>query len=180
MLKALLIDHHDSFTFNIKAWLKLRFDVFVVDCAEVAAVDVQDYDLVILSPGPKAPSDYPLSKNFLQNLPAHKPVLGICLGMQMMNEIESGTVCTYSPPVHGKTSPLLSDASHFNNLQVARYHSLKCEMVNSFDIIASSESLPMIVRHKTKNWLGLQFHPESFLTQKPETFLQEVVDLCSQ
>ena len=179
MLKALLVDHHDSFTFNIKAWLKPRFAVSVIDCGAVDQANPADYDLVIISPGPKTPGDYPLSKTFLKNIPANKPVLGICLGLQMMNEIESGTVREYYPPVHGKTSKLISSASQFNNLKVARYHSLKCEMADSFEVIATSETIPMIVRHKNKNWLGMQFHPESFLTEKPETFLQAVVDLCS-
>lgn len=180
MLTAVLIDHHDSFTYNIKAWLKSRFAVSVVDCSEVSQVKPENYDLVIISPGPKTPNDYPQSKAFLKILPANKPVLGICLGMQMMNEIENGQVKAYYPPVHGKTSALTSDNANYNHVQVARYHSLKCEMAGAFEIIATSENIPMIVRHKNKKWLGLQFHPESFLTGKPETFLQAAVDLCSR
>ena len=180
MLKAVLIDHHDSFTYNIKAWLKSRFAVSVVDCSEVSQIKPEDYDLVIISPGPKTPGDYPESKKFLTNLPASKPVLGICLGMQMMNEIENGRVQAYYPPVHGKTSALNSEDANYNQLQVARYHSLKCDVANQFEVIATSENIPMIVRHKNKKWLGLQFHPESFLTEKPETFLQAAVDLCSR
>lgn len=180
MLTAVLIDHHDSFTYNIKAWLKSRFAVSVVDCSEVSNVKPDDFDLVIISPGPKTPSDYPQSKTFLNSLPAGKPVLGICLGMQMMNEIENGQVQAYYPPVHGKTSALVSANANYNQLQVARYHSLKCIMADPFEVLATSENLPMIVRHKNKKWLGMQFHPESFLTEKPETFLQAAVDLCSQ
>lgn len=180
MLKAVLIDHHDSFTYNIKAWLKSRFAVSVVDCSAVAHIKPEDFDLVIISPGPKTPSDYPQSKIFLANLPANKPVLGICLGMQMMNEIENGQVQAYYPPVHGKTSALVSSDTNYNHLQVARYHSLKCIMADKFEVLATSENLPMIVRHKNKKWLGMQFHPESFLTEKPETFLQTAVDLCNR
>lgn len=180
MLKAVLIDHHDSFTYNIKAWLKPHFAVSVVDCSEINHIKSEDFDLIVISPGPKTPGDYPLSKMFLSNLPSAKPVLGICLGMQMMNEIEKGQVQTYYPPVHGKTSTLNSEDSKFNQILVARYHSLKCVMADNFKVLATSENLPMIVRHKNKNWLGFQFHPESFLTEQPETFLQLTVEICSR
>lgn len=180
MLNALLIDHHDSFTYNIKAWLKPYFNVLIVDCAEIGSINLAEYDLVILSPGPKTPFDYPLTLKFLRSVPTAKPVLGICLGLQMMTEVENGLVRPYDPPVHGKTSALESVDPQFNNLLVARYHSLKCELTDSFDVVATSESIPMIVRHKTKTWLGLQFHPESFLTEKPELFLQTVVNLCNR
>lgn len=179
MLRAVLIDHHDSFTYNIKAWLKSRFAVSIIDCESVATLNANDFDLVIISPGPKTPSDYPETKVFLKSLPANKPVLGICLGLQMMNEIEGGLVSAYYPPVHGKTSALDSKLINFNHVQVARYHSLKCDMADLFEVLATSEDLPMIVRHKNKKWLGMQFHPESFLTEKPELFLQAAVDLCS-
>lgn len=179
MLTAVLIDHHDSFTFNIKAWLKSRFAVSIIDYSEVADLNLDNFDLVILSPGPKTPSDYPQTKTLLAQLKAHKPVLGICLGMQMMNELEAGSVMSYYPPVHGKTSSLDASDSPYDQAQVARYHSLKCVVPPIFDVLATSEGLPMIIRHKNKKWLGLQFHPESFLTEKPEVFLQMAVDLCS-
>lgn len=180
MFKAVLVDHHDSFTYNIKAWLMPCFSVEVIDADNINLLNADLYDLIILSPGPKSPRDYPASKNFLKTLPAHKPVLGICLGMQMMNEIEGGTVEPYYPPLHGKTSPLNSNDNSFNNIDVARYHSLKCNVADQFEVLATSDGLAMIIRHKSKNWLAMQFHPESFLTEKSERFLKTVVDLCSQ
>lgn len=179
MLKAVLIDHQDSFTYNIKAWLKPCFSVDVIDADKIQTINPDKYDLIVLSPGPKTPSDYPASKKLLQNLTSKKPVLGICLGMQMMNEIEGGTVEPYYPPMHGKTSLINSVDKDYDQLLVARYHSLKCNITTNFEVIATSDNLPMIIRHKNKKWLGMQFHPESFLTEKPENFLQMVVRLCS-
>lgn len=171
MLKAALIDHHDSFTWNIKAWLSTSFDVFVFDYNDITDLDITKYDLLVISPGPKTPADYSKTLQFLKQLPNSKPVLGICLGMQMMNVVENGKVAAYSPPVHGKTSVL---HGLFQDSVVARYHSLKCEMSDQFETLATSNEIPMMIQHKTKKWIGFQFHPESFLTVEPEKYIRYI------
>lgn len=175
MLKAALIDHNDSFTWNIKAWLAPSFEVSVLDYRKINSIHFSDYDLIVLSPGPKTPTDYPLTQQLLASLPNQKAVLGICLGMQAMTLAEGGSVTAYYPPLHGKTSVLDTIGT-----PIARYHSLKCNMPDTFNVLSTSDQLPMIVQHKTKNWLGFQFHPESFLTEQPRFFLQMVVEQCSQ
>ena len=177
MFKAIIIDHHDSFTWNIKSWLSQSFDVQIMDYAEIKAQTHLTADLIVLSPGPKSPTDYPETLNYLKNLPTDQRVLGICLGMQMMTVVSGGTVKTYSPPLHGKSSSLTSANKKINQLQVARYHSLMCSVSDSYQIVAETEkNIPMIIQHKQKHWIGYQFHPESFLTEKSDLYLDFIFE----
>lgn len=167
--KVLLIDHDDSFTFNLQHWLASFADqVSIINHTELFDQNLSEFGLVVLSPGPKHPLDYPHIISFLTESKKTPPIFGVCLGMQLMTIASNGLVETYSPPLHGKTSCLQSDFSEINNLEVARYHSLKCSNLNSFKILASSEDLPMWIQHKTKKWMAVQFHPESFLTANSE------------
>ncbi len=172
---ALLIDHDDSFIENIKFWLQPEFKVFVINHAEIASLDMKNYDLIVFSPGPKAPQDYPHSLKLLTQL--EQPVLGICLGFQMMSVVSGGEVETYSPPQHGKTS-LLKAAGAFDRLAVGRYHSLRCEPSDDFEVLATSrdDDCVMWAQHQTKKYLGFQFHPESFLTESSELYKKYILD----
>lgn len=177
-MKAFLLDHDDSFTFNLRNWLKPVFsEVSVVNHRDCQKVPTDSKNLIVLSPGPKHPEDYPHILDFLKKLPPEQPVLGVCLGLQMMVMASGGRVDRYAPPLHGKSSvievadPAFSD---FQNMSVARYHSLICsEFSSSFQLVAVSkdDQKPMWLTHKNKKWIGFQFHPESFLTdtQKPLT-----------
>lgn len=178
MQKALLLDHDDSFTFNVKVWLESHFDVSLFRHTEINNINPDNYDLIVLSPGPNSPEAYPDTLSFVKNLSDSKPVLGICLGMQIINTVEGGQITRYTPPQHGKTTFLKSSDLRLNELTVGRYHSLKClTNINHFNVIATTDSdIAMIIKHKTKNWLGYQFHPESFLTQNPDIFLSYVVE----
>lgn len=185
-MKALIIDHDDSFTENLRHWLWLEYtDIKIITYNNIASLKSStSYDLIAISPGPKRPEDYPNTLKFLTALPILQPVLGICLGMQMMAYIEGGQVQAYQPPVHGKKSFLKFKKaqqeprfSFFEKpISVARYHSLKCELPDSFNLIAESEEdhIPMWIEHKHKKLLGFQFHPESFLTEQPEQLLKYV------
>jgi anthranilate synthase component II len=176
--KALIIDHDDSFIWNIKSWLSEKFEVSVINHCELTKFypPTNLYDLIVLSPGPKSPSDYPLSLNYLQKSPAEQPLLGICLGWQMMVQQEKGHVQTYLPVLHGKTSKLISLNPEIHGLTVARYHSLTTVPTNDFKILATSDQDQLVMwgQHQLKKWMGFQFHPESFLTEKKSYFLQQV------
>lgn len=163
-LSALIIDHDDSFTQNLKSWLEQKFAVQVVN-AESFKENQVSADLVVLSAGPKSPQDYSQSLNWLKKNPQH-PTLGICMGMQLMTLAEGGSVTPYSPVLHGKTSILEFVISDFPQFPVARYHSLECQVTPIFLTKAKSkdDNITMWVEHQTKPWLGWQFHPESFLT----------------
>ncbi len=172
---ALIIDHDDSFIWNIKFWLEPEFKVSVVHHRQTSTLNLKDYDLIILSPGPKSPQDYPRSLNLLKSL--DQPVLGICLGFQMMTMISNGTVEKYSPPQHGKTS-LLKAQAPFDQLAVGRYHSLRCKPGSDFKILATSADDDSIMwsEHKTKKQLGFQFHPESFLTESADLYKKYILE----
>ncbi len=180
--RALLIDHDDSFTQNIRSWLSEKFDVTIINHTEISEFKkISEFDLIVMSPGPRSPQDYPHSLKFLSELNHSQYVLGICLGMQMMTVACGGTVQTYTPPYHGKTSTLESADQKINGQTVARYHSIICQLPeNQFELIATSDQLPMWILHTEKNWMGMQFHPESFLTVSPEIYLNAVLQWISK
>lgn len=178
-MKAFLLDHDDSFTFNLRDWLKPVFaDITVVNHRDSREILTAKYDLLVLSPGPKTPQDYPHVIESLSSLPDFQPVLGICLGLQTLVTLNGGTVQTYTPPLHGKTSSLETlrpELESFQNSKVARYHSLICGgYEKNFDTLAysSEDGHPMWLLHKTKKQMGFQFHPESFMTENSDRYRQ--------
>ena len=175
-VKALLIDHDDSFTENVRSWLNTKTQVDVVHHSHLHKVTTSDYGLIVISPGPKSPADYPATQLFIKQLPTTVPVLGICLGLQMMYFIEGASITAYQPPLHGKTTALTCQIPEFNQTAVARYHSLRVPSNHpQFLVRAHCEEIPMWCEHKNKKWMGFQFHPESFLTQKADLFLDYVL-----
>ncbi|MEQ1722445.1 MAG: aminodeoxychorismate/anthranilate synthase component II [Pseudobdellovibrio sp.] len=181
-MKALLIDHDDSFTYNLQDWLRPI-------CDEIEIVNHRELQkhmhahLVVLSPGPKSPHDYPHVSEFVQNLSTRTAVYGVCLGLQILVNASGGNVLPYQPPLHGKKSKLVVSAPEYkilNDSFVARYHSLACSGFSdaAFETLAISadDQMPMWLRHKQKKWMGVQFHPESFLTAQPETHLKILND----
>lgn len=140
-------------------------------------------NLIVLSPGPKAPQDYPHIIDFIKNLSERTAVYGVCLGMQMLVHSSGGKISTYAPPLHGKKSKLEVIDPLFNFLhdsEVARYHSLYCADYNSQQFstvaLAQDDKVPMWLKHNNKKWMGVQFHPESFMTEKAELHLKALGD----
>lgn len=187
-MKTLLIDHDDSFTQNLKHWLKPLFqEIVVINHLQLHEklnwnILKKQFDLFVLSPGPKSPEDYPHSLDMLASIENDAAVFGVCLGLQMMAVSCGLQVSTYSPPLHGKTSKiraLESKVQSFDGLAVARYHSIKVNGSSSeFHLLAESEDdhQPMWFQHQTKKWMAVQFHPESFLTEAPEKHLHFLRD----
>ncbi len=180
---ALLIDHDDSFTHNVRMWMSACFEVEIIHHSKIFEIDFNEkkYNLVIFSPGPRSAQDYPHCIQFLSQISKTQHILGICLGMQMMSLASGGSVKTYSPPLHGKTSALESTDLKINDLHVARYHSMYCTLpADTFFILATSDQQPMWVRHVSKKWMGFQFHPESFMTEKSDLYLKAVCQWISE
>lgn len=177
-MKLTLVDHDDSFTYNLRHWLKpLTSEVKIISHLDIDKISTTD--LLVLSPGPKSPSDYPHVINFLKNKSASYKIFGVCLGLQLMCYSEDIEVLPHDEPTHGKTSHLNIlnlKYAHLDNLQVARYHSLYAKNINPSTFCThatdTKNKIPMWVEHTSKSWMAYQFHPESFLTEKSELWLQ--------
>ncbi len=171
----LVIDNYDSFTFNLVQMFRrydLRISVYRADkiTVEQAAKSAPDY--ILISPGPKNPSSAGISKALIKRLYREIPILGVCLGMQCINEVFGGRTVRAPTPVHGKTSTVRHEERGMfqdvpNPFTVARYHSLAAaDVSDELEITARSEDdVVMGLSHKAYPLHGVQFHPESFLTE---------------
>lgn len=186
MPNIVVIDHYDSFTYNLKHSLEI--------CGAVVSVHLYDdpflkqvvgqADALVISPGPSHPSRANQTKNALMDSLTHKPVLGVCLGMQILNEMSGGSTKAAPFPVHGKPSKIkqIEQSAIFQNISdpftAARYHSLVCDRIGQdLKITAESEQIIMAFEHKDYPLFGVQFHPESFLTPDGQQIIANFVDL---
>ena len=180
--KLLVIDNYDSFTFNLVQMFRnydLDISVFRADALSVEDVSRQQPDYVLVSPGPKSPSDAGISTEVIRRCQGEFPIFGVCLGMQCMNEAFGGTTVHAPVPMHGKTSPVRHDGAGLfegvpQPMTVARYHSLAITGVSeSLRVTArTADGVPMAVQHVRHSLFGVQFHPESFLTQNGFTLVE--------
>jgi len=172
-MRVLLVDNRDSFTFNLEHLLaESGASVRVAPYDDLSAALDLEADLLVISPGPGHPRDYSAYGTL-----RHRsiPVLGVCLGMQILNHLEGGEVSRLSGCVHGKTDTVTMAGQRFT---VARYHSLFCARVAAgFEVVARTDrGVPMAIRHRARPWLGLQFHPESYLTPDGGWFVRHAFD----
>jgi anthranilate synthase component II len=180
--KLLVIDNYDSFTFNLVQMFRtydLDISVFRADAISVEDALQAQPDYVLVSPGPKSPSNAGISTELIRRCQGKLPVLGVCLGMQCMNEAFGGTTVRAPVPMHGKTSAVHHDGTGLfqgvpQAFMVARYHSLAITGTSdSLRVNArSSDGVPMGVQHVRHPLFGVQFHPESFLTQHGFTLVE--------
>jgi anthranilate synthase component 2 len=180
--KLLVIDNYDSFTFNLVQMFRnyeLAISVFRADALSVEEVVHQEPDYVLVSPGPKSPSAAGISTELIRRCHGEFPILGVCLGMQCMNEAFGGTTVHAPVPMHGKTSTVEHDGAGLfegvpQPLTVARYHSLAITGISpELRVNArSSDGVPMAVQHVRDPLFGVQFHPESFLTEHGFTLVE--------
>ncbi len=173
-MNILLIDNNDSFTRNLEHLLVSSIDeasVTVESYARLATLDLDQPDLIVISPGPGTPEEYP---GYDVVFDAGKPVLGICLGMQILNEQFDGSTGRLAGCVHGKT-----DMVKWKEQQqvVARYHSLSVTQVgDQLDTLATNaDGIPMCLGNAERQVFGYQFHPESFLTQNGGVFIHDAL-----
>ncbi len=174
-MRVLMVDNYDSFTYNLVQYLgELGADLEVVrnDAASVDELLETNPDRVVVSPGPCTPTEAGISVEIMRRAPeAGIPTLGVCLGHQSLAQSFGGTVIRHEP-VHGKTTTITHDGDGIfrglpQDLVVGRYHSLvvsEPDLPDCFAITARGGDVVMAIRHRELPVEGVQFHPESVLT----------------
>jgi anthranilate synthase component II len=182
-LRVFVLDNYDSFTFNLVQLLgRIGADVTVArnDEVTVAEVSALAADAIVISPGPSRPENAGISVELVRELGPSVPLLGVCLGHQAIG-VAYGAEVVRVPPVHGKAWPvhharggLFADLP--SPITAARYHSLAIareSMPPELEVTAwSDDALVMGVRHRSHPVEGVQFHPESILTEDGEALLR--------
>ncbi|WP_413531590.1 anthranilate synthase component II [Empedobacter brevis] len=174
-MKILVIDNYDSFTYNLVHSLKkFSDDITVVRNDGISLEDVNNYDKILLSPGPGIPDEANLLKPIIEKYAATKSIFGVCLGQQAIGEVFGGKLLNTQEVFHGieSTIEVIKDDVLFQNLpkelKVGRYHSWVVsndDFPEKLEITAvGSKGEIMALRHKIYDVRGVQFHPESILT----------------
>jgi anthranilate synthase/aminodeoxychorismate synthase-like glutamine amidotransferase len=180
-MKVLMVDNYDSFTYNLVQYLgELGCDLDVVrnDRATVDDLVARGYDRVVVSPGPCTPNEAGISVEAMRRFPeAGVRTLGVCLGHQSLAQAFGGKVIRHLP-VHGKTTTIEHDGRTIfeglpSPLTVGRYHSLVVDgnVPACFEVSASGGGVVMAIRHRELPAEGVQFHPESVLTDEGKQLL---------
>jgi anthranilate synthase/aminodeoxychorismate synthase-like glutamine amidotransferase len=179
----LIIDNYDSFTYNLVQYLgELGADIQVVrnDQTTVEAIEKQAPERVVISPGPKTPSEAGICLDVITAFAGKIPILGVCLGHQAIGQAFGGHVIRAPQLMHGKTSEISHDGKTIfeglpNPFPATRYHSLIVEretLPACLEISAcTSDGLIMGLRHREMKVEGVQFHPESILTNAGKQLL---------
>ncbi|HAR72052.1 MAG TPA: aminodeoxychorismate/anthranilate synthase component II [Flavobacteriaceae bacterium] len=174
-MKILVIDNYDSFTYNLVHSLKkFADDITVVRNDGIALEKVNNYDKILLSPGPGIPDEANLLKPIIEKYAATKSIFGVCLGQQAIGEVFGGKLLNTQEVFHGveSTIEVIKDEVLFHNLpkklEVGRYHSWVVSNEDFSEELEITAVGPkgeiMALRHKTYDVRGVQFHPESILT----------------
>ena len=175
-MKIILIDNYDSFTFNLFHYLSsLKVNVDVIRNDKITAKEIikKKYNKIVISPGPGNPSQSGNCINIVKSLHKKIPILGVCLGHQIIGQVFGSKIVQAKKLMHGKTSNIISKKTGIlknlpKNFKATRYHSLiidKKTLSKDLEITANTnDGIIMGVQHKKYNVHGVQFHPESIKT----------------
>ncbi|MEE2729625.1 MAG: aminodeoxychorismate/anthranilate synthase component II [Pseudomonadota bacterium] len=190
----LMIDNYDSFTYNLVQYFgELGADVVVKRNDEVSLQDIEQLapERLVISPGPCSPNEAGISMAAIEHFAGKLPILGVCLGHQSIGQVFGGQVVRADAVMHGKTSPIYHrDEGVFKGLsnpfEATRYHSLVVDrhsLPDCLEITAwtqhqdGSMDKIMGMRHREYKIEGVQFHPESILTEHGHDLLKNFIDL---
>ena len=182
-MKLLVLDNYDSFTYNlvhlIEKVSEIPFDVIRNDKISIDAVNA--YDKILLSPGPGLPKDAGIMPELIKTYGSSKSILGVCLGLQAIGEAYGGSLKNLETVFHGIATPIniISEDTIFNDcpktFNVGRYHSWVInnnQLPTELQITATDvQGNIMALKHKTCDVRGVQFHPESILSEYGETMI---------
>lgn len=187
-MKVLVLDNYDSFTYNLVQYiqeiLEQKIDVFRNDEIDLDAVG--EYDFIILSPGPGLPKDAGIMPALIQRYAATKSILGVCLGHQAIGEAFGASLENLTHVFHGVETPVevvVEDEPLFQSMpatfQAGRYHSWVVEkesLPSELEVTAvDKDGVIMAMRHKTYDVRGVQFHPESIMTEFGRKMLENLL-----
>ena len=180
-----IIDHQDSFTWNVVHQFSKFDDVYCSNYFEINKKKIDKCTTIVLSPGPGSPKDYPFTSKIYKKYKGNKKIIWICLGYQQILFNENGKIIQQKNIYHGYQSKVkvTNESKLFNNskiFKVGRYHSLKLfEPFKSNDIKISMRcaktNIPMGIEDLKNNVYGFQFHPESFLTENGNFIIKKIL-----
>ena len=176
LIKVVMIDNYDSFTYNLVHYLLhagAEVEVFRNDELSIEELGKVEPDAIVISPGPGRPEGAGISRNVVRHFSGIIPILGVCLGLQVIAQSFGGSIVQAQRIMHGKTSEVSSDGKHIytgiqKSFTVMRYHSLAAsekDLPTCLKVTARSEDGEIMgIRHISHPTEGVQFHPESFIT----------------
>ena len=182
-MKILVFDNYDSFTYNLVHLIEkvMECDLEVHRNDKIALKDIERFDKIVLSPGPGIPSEAGILLEVIKEYASKKSILGVCLGQQAIGEVFGGSLINLENVFHGVATPMevLKDDILFKNVpktfKAGRYHSWVVSDKNFPDVLEVTAKDEfgniMALRHKTLDVRGVQFHPESVLTEYGETII---------
>ena len=187
MSSVLIIDNYDSFTYNLVHYIEsfdVKCDVFRND--KISLEDVNQYDKILLSPGPGIPEEAGIMMDLIKQYAANKTILGVCLGHQAIGQVFGAELYNVGKVIHGKArnTTIIEDDILFDgmdkNFPSGRYHSWAIKNVQSPLIVTAldDDNIVQAIKHETYNVRGVQFHPESVMTPNGKKIIENWLFKC--